>query len=101
MRTTGADSSGSGTTGPVIAHLAVLVSTQSRTVLPTPTKSPNPMPDLTRDQRRALEATMKTARDLAEAGAADALRQRPQRGDHKCEIITRMGRPRRAGCGPI
>lgn len=33
------------------------------------------MPDLTRDQRRALEATMKTARDLAEAGAADALRR--------------------------
>ena len=33
------------------------------------------MPDLTRDQRRPLEATMKSARDLAEAGAADALRR--------------------------
>jgi hypothetical protein len=33
------------------------------------------MPDLTREQRRALEATMKSARDAAEAGAADALRR--------------------------
>ncbi len=33
------------------------------------------MPDLSRDQRRALDTAMRDAREAAEAGAADALRR--------------------------